>query len=143
MGFRIFQDRKAEILLVYALLCIGVFVARKMVSRYLLLPAGILSLGMTFFQIFKHSAKAVTGPVGITKMVAGVYDIRSAVSIAVVISMGLAIFNMIPILPLDGGKIFFLLVRRFGRRVSRLYEYSGLAMFGFLIVLALYSDFAK
>jgi regulator of sigma E protease len=65
-------------------------------------------------------------------------DTRRAMLLLAVISLSLAIINMFPFLPLDGGHIFWSLVEKVrGRPVPyRVMEQAGI--FGFLLVLVLF-----
>jgi regulator of sigma E protease len=81
----------------------------------------------------------ITGVVGsyeITRQ-AIEFDTRRALAVLGVISLSLAIFNLFPFLPLDGGHIFWSLVERLrGRPVPyRIMEQSG--VLGFLLVITL------
>lgn len=66
------------------------------------------------------------------------FDLRLAVGILGLISLSLAIINLFPFLPLDGGHIFWSLVEKVrGRRVSfRTMERSG--AIGFVLILMLF-----
>jgi regulator of sigma E protease len=81
----------------------------------------------------------ITGVVGsyeITRQ-AIEFDTRRALAVLGVISLSLAIFNLFPFLPLDGGHIFWSLVEKLrGRPVPyRIMEQSG--VLGFLLVITL------
>jgi regulator of sigma E protease len=66
------------------------------------------------------------------------FDARQAVGILGVISLSLAVINLFPFLPLDGGHIFWALVEKLrGRPVSfRTMERAGIV--GFVLVLMLF-----
>jgi len=97
------------------------------------------------------SAKdSVTGPVGIFYIVKGAAEagISHLLFILGVISASLAIFNLLPIIPLDGGHLFLFAIEKVrGKALSaRTDEYIARAGFSLIILLALfvfYSDFAR
>ena len=66
------------------------------------------------------------------------FDERRALAVLAVISLSLAIINLVPFLPLDGGHIFWSLVEKVrGRPVSyRVMEQSG--VLGFVLVLFIF-----
>ena len=82
----------------------------------------------------------ITGVVGsyeITRQ-AIEFDARRALAVIAVISLSLAIVNLFPFLPLDGGHIFWSLVEKIrGRPVPyRIMEQSG--ALGFVLVIFLF-----
>jgi len=97
------------------------------------------------------SAKdSVTGPVGIFYIVKGAAEegISHLLFILGVISASLAIFNLLPMIPLDGGHLFLFGVEKIRGRAlsSKADEYISRAGFSLIILLALfvfYSDFAR
>ena len=97
------------------------------------------------------SAKeSVTGPVGIFYIVKGAAEegISHLLFILGVISASLAIFNLLPLIPLDGGHLFLFGIEKIrGKALSpKVDEY--IARFGFWLIISLalfvfYSDFAR
>lgn len=97
------------------------------------------------------SAKeSVTGPIGIF------YIVKSATSMGFVhvllilglISASLAIFNLVPMIPLDGGHLFLLAVEKIRGKAlpAKIDEYIARVGFSLIILLAIfvfYSDFAR
>ena len=98
-----------------------------------------------FFFIFKllfsgnSVAGFVSGPVGIFSIIAGTFDFgwKFLVSLIAVISVNLAVINLIPFPALDGGRLLFLALEGLrGKPVSR--KIGGLAhAFGFAILIML------
>lgn len=99
---------------------------------------------------FQRSFKQMMGPVG---MYGAVDSIRSqGISLMLwfvgVISASLAIFNLLPIIPLDGGHIFLMLLEKIkGAQLPiRFEEWFARVGFAFIIMLALtvfYADFER
>jgi regulator of sigma E protease len=96
------------------------------------------------------SPKQFEGPVGIARMAAaaakeGVGDFVSLMSM---VSLNLAIFNLLPIPVLDGGGILVLLVEMVRRRDLSLQLKErvlqvGLAFLLMMVVFVLYNDISK
>jgi regulator of sigma E protease len=59
----------------------------------------------------------------------------STVRFAVLLNLNLAVFNLLPIAPLDGGKIFCALLEKIHPRLAKLH--TGMAVVGLLLLLAL------
>ena len=85
----------------------------------------------------REQISGVVGSYEITRQ-AIKFDTRRALAVLAVISLSLAIVNLFPFLPLDGGHIFWSLVEKFrGRPVPfRIMEQSG--YIGFLLVIFLF-----
>jgi regulator of sigma E protease len=86
----------------------------------------------------REQISGVVGSYEITRQ-AIEFDTRRALAVLAVVSLSLAIVNLFPFLPLDGGHIFWSLVERMrGRPVSyRVMEQSG--VFGFILVIFLFA----
>jgi len=94
--------------------------------------------------------ESVTGPVGIFYIVKGAAEsgISHLLFILGVISASLAIFNLLPVIPLDGGHIFLLFIEKVRGRPLPPKVDEGIARIGFslIILLALfifYIDFER
>lgn len=92
----------------------------------------------------------VTGPIGIFYILQKAAEMGMAhvLFIMGVISASLAIFNLLPVIPLDGGHLFLLGIEKIrGRALSpRIDEYIAKAGFSLIMLLALfvlYSDFSR
>ena len=85
----------------------------------------------------REQISGVVGSYEITRQ-AIEFDTRRALAVLAVISLSLAIVNLFPFLPLDGGHIFWSLVEKFrGRPVPfRIMEQSG--YLGFMLVIFLF-----
>jgi regulator of sigma E protease len=65
-------------------------------------------------------------------------DIANAVAILAVISLSLAIINLFPFLPLDGGHIFWAIVEKLRRRPVTLATMERAGIVGFMLVIGLF-----
>ena len=90
----------------------------------------------------------VTGPVGIASVGSTAVTQGFFLPLLALISLNLALFNLLPILPLDGGHLFFIAAEKvLGRPVSE-QTMGKVAAFGLVLVLALflfatYADLSK
>ena len=89
----------------------------------------------------------VSSTVGIVRYTADVADIGAAYYLTVIalISLSLAIFNLLPLLPLDGGHVLFIVLEQLrGRPISRgVFERAsvvGIALMLVLFVIGLQND---
>jgi regulator of sigma E protease len=96
----------------------------------------------------KDLYKNVTGPVGIASVGSTAVSQGFFLPLLALISLNLALFNLLPILPLDGGHLFFIAAEKvLGRPVSE-QTMGKIAAFGLVLVLALflfatYADLSK
>jgi regulator of sigma E protease len=96
----------------------------------------------------KDLYKNVTGPVGIASVGSTAVNQGFFLPLLALISLNLALFNLLPILPLDGGHLFFIVAEKvLGRPVSE-QTMGKIAAFGLVLVLALflfatYADLSK
>jgi len=111
------------------------------VGLYTLIADGIKGQG---------SFESVTGPVGMVGIVGDAYQFGFVylLSFAALISINLAIINLIPFPALDGGRLFFLLVEKIkGSRISpKVANTANMVGFILLIILMLavtYHDIVK
>ena len=92
--------------------------------------------------IGKGSFGSVTGPVGMVGIVGDAYKFGFTylLSFAALISVNLAVINLIPFPALDGGRLFFLLIEKIkGSRISpKVANYANMIGFGILILLMLF-----
>ena len=112
-----------------------------------LAPSTTWELNKTIIQGFKMlftgkvSRNDVSGPVGLVKIVgaASDYGIGSYLMLLAIVSLNLAIFNLIPIPGLDGGKIFFILLKIIsGGRINDDMEYKA-TVIGMAVLLTLFA----
>ena len=82
----------------------------------------------------------VAGPVGLVRVVgqSASYGIESYLMLLALVSLNLAFFNLIPIPGLDGGKIFFILLKLIsGGRINDDMEYKATVV-GMVLLIALF-----
>ena len=88
----------------------------------------------------KAGMDEVAGPVGLVKVVdtAADYGLGSYLMLLALVSLNLALFNLLPIPGLDGGKIFFILLKIIsGGRINDDMEYKA-TVAGMVILLTLF-----
>lgn len=87
----------------------------------------IKGLGMVVYGLFIQGTlpKGVAGPVGIAQLTGQVVNMGALATLSFVslLSLNLAILNILPIPALDGGRLFFILVEGItGRKVNQKFE---------------------
>lgn len=95
----------------------------------------------SLFGLFsgRYGVEAVSGPVGITKVVgqAAQYGLVPVLNLVVIISINLGVMNLLPIPALDGGHIFIYLIEVVRRKPMKR-ELEGIINFvGLVLMLAL------
>ncbi len=102
-----------------------------------------------FFGVFTLSAdlSQVTGPIGIAGVVgaASTAGIGNLLSLMAIISINLALINLIPVPALDGGRLFFVLIESINRRpiranIARAANAIGFALLVLLMVIVTAHD---
>ncbi len=102
-----------------------------------------LGLGRLLFDSLKGqgSLDGVTGPVGLVGIVGDAYSFGFSylLSFTAIISINLAVINLIPFPALDGGRLFFLLIEKIkGSRINqKFFNYANIIGFSFLILFML------
>ncbi|MFA5841340.1 MAG: RIP metalloprotease RseP [Candidatus Paceibacterota bacterium] len=98
----------------------------------------------------KGSFAAVTGPVGMVGIVGDAYQFGFVylLSFAALISINLAIINLLPFPALDGGRLFFLLIEKIkGSRINPKFANTanmiGFGLLIFLMLIITYHDVVK
>ncbi len=101
----------------------------------------ISGLGLVLSDLFFHAQvpKGVAGPVGIAQLTGQFIQVGplAVLSFVSLLSLNLAILNILPVPALDGGRLFFILIEAItGHKVSRKFEGYTHAI-GMAILLAL------
>ncbi len=98
----------------------------------------------------KGSLASVTGPVGLVGIVGDAYKFGFAylISFTALISVNLAIINLLPFPALDGGRLFFLLIEklkgsRINPKVANTANMIGFGILIFLMLVVTYHDVVK
>jgi regulator of sigma E protease len=100
----------------------------------------VTGTGRGFAGLFSsHGRSQLSGPVGIVKVsqeqlrVGWTYYLR----ILAFVSMSLALLNLLPLLPLDGGHILFSLIEAVRGRALAREVYERVSVVGFALILLL------
>lgn len=110
------------------------------------------SIGSTLFQLVTKAQvpQGVAGPVGIAQLTGQFVQVgpMAVLSLVSVISLNLAVLNILPIPALDGGRLFFILIEAVTRKkVSQKYESyahaAGMALLLGLIALITFHDIIR
>ncbi len=110
------------------------------------------ALWQFFGQIFSGRAnmEGVSGPVGIVSIVGDFsrFGIVFLIQLTALLSINLALINLIPFPGLDGGRIFFLALEKlkgspFNWKVSRAVHAAGFALLILLMIFVTYHDIVK
>ena len=93
-------------------------------------------------------SQGLAGPVGIIQLSSEAFAGGYYLTLLALISINLAIINMLPLLPLDGGHVLFSIIERIrGKSISlRVFEQVsmiGLVLFGALFILATSNDIGR
>jgi len=101
----------------------------------------VQSLGSTLFNLVAHGTKpvGVAGPVGVAQVVgqAMSVSVNATLWVMALLSLNLAVLNILPIPALDGGRLFFIIIELVTRRkVNPKYENYAHAA-GLFILLGL------
>jgi len=112
----------------------------------------VLTYKSIYFMITgTMSAKdSMTGPIGIYYIVKTAADmgLSHLLYIVGIISASLAIFNLLPVIPLDGGHLFLLVIEKIRGKALPQKVDEAIARIGFSLIITLalfvfYSDFAR
>ncbi len=95
-------------------------------------------IGRIFDAEQREQISSVVGSYEVTRQ-AIEFDARRALTLLAVISLSLAIINLFPFLPLDGGHIFWSLVEKIRGRPVSFSIMERASVVGFLLVLALFA----
>lgn len=85
----------------------------------------------------KVFADQLMGPIGISTVIAGTTKLKEFVYLLSLISLSLGITNLLPLLPLDGGRIVMLIVEGIRRKPLKENYEIALQMAGFIFFIGL------
>lgn len=85
----------------------------------------------------KVSANQLTGPIGISSMVAKTQAIEDFIYLLALISLSLGITNLLPFPPLDGGKVVIYLIEAIRKKPMQEKTEINIQMLGFAILIGL------
>lgn len=96
----------------------------------------------------KTTTEQLTGPIGISQVVAQTNGIKQFVYVLIVVSMSLGVTNLIPFPPLDGGKILLLIIEGIRRKpldkeVEAKIQLAGFAVLITLSIFVAYNDILR
>lgn len=99
------------------------------------------SLGSLIYRLatFQPFRADIAGPIGIAQVTgeAVKYGVRAVLEFMSILSLNLAVLNVLPIPALDGGRLLFVFLEKiFGRRIRPAFERSA-HQFGMFILIAL------
>ena len=94
------------------------------------------------------SLQQFTGPVGISKVVSQTENIKQYVYMLAIISLSLGVTNLLPVPPLDGGKVLLLLIEGIIRKpiketINNAIQVAGFILIMILAVIVTYNDVLK
>lgn len=93
----------------------------------------------SILQLFtgKLSVKDFTGPVGISSVVSQTNGFIEFLYLLGIISISLGVTNLLPFVPLDGGKIVIYLIEAIRRKPLKREVEAGIQLFGMFVLIAL------
>jgi len=125
------------------------FIEAGRTARFMLVFLSDMVVGL--FHGNTELANSVSGPVGIYKITgeAVKFGITMVLKIAALLSVNLALINILPLPALDGGKLLFIVLEKiFRKRVVReeienTIHFIGFALLIFLMILITYRDIVR
>jgi len=89
-------------------------------------------------QVPVTGSQGLAGPVGIIQLSSEAFAGGYYLMLLALISVNLAILNMLPVLPLDGGHVLFSIIERIRGRSVSLRVFEQVSMIGLVIFVALF-----
>lgn len=124
----------------------GLLVYFVLVTIYNDIPIAFEAIKQFIFAIFQSlvqlfstnfSMEQLMGPVGISEMIVTTNGFTEYFYILALISVSLGITNLLPIPPLDGGKLLFLLIEKIRRKALSVEAQLKIEAFCFLALITL------
>jgi regulator of sigma E protease len=99
---------------------------------------GLMDVVTSIFQ-GKNVIESLSGPVGIAKIVGKTsdYGYEAVLSLVAILSINLAVFNILPLPALDGGRMVVVLIEATFRKKIPFKYYSWVNIVGFLLLILL------
>jgi membrane-associated protease RseP (regulator of RpoE activity) len=138
-----FESKAFWTLGIFAAFTFLLCVFRKIFMRYLTVPIGLMLAVFVVWSMLGAPTESVGGPVSITQEVTKVaINIPQAIRIAMLLSLSIGLFNLLPLVPLDGGKILNTVVGKYlGKTVQKIHLIGTSIIFVCLVGIAILSDF--
>jgi len=128
-------------LIIFCLIAL-LWIFRRFFCKYLVPFFGMIMLVLIAYLIYKDPSGSVGGPITIGKIIAEKsINLSSLFQITAIISLSVAIFNMLPISPLDGGRIISARLNAISTKLSDYYDIAGYVLTAGLVALAISNDF--
>lgn len=117
---------------------VAIWVFRRFIAAALLVPIGIAAAVLTVQGILLAARTgASVGIVGTAQFIGGASSLHAALITVAVLNAAIALFNSIPLFPLDGGRIADALVRKvWGVRPAAVIQNVGV---GLMLLVTLYA----
>ena len=91
--------------------------------------------GISEIFLGKISLNDMTGPIGISAMVSKTNGIAEFIYLLSIVSISLGVTNLLPIIPLDGGKVVLLILEAIRRKTLKRETENTIQTVGFLILI--------
>lgn len=110
---------------------------QKIFCLYFIPILGVLMAGFLAFDFVNGSSDSLMGPIGAIKFASShIHNLKGVLILTCALSVGIGIFNTLPLIPLDGGKIVELIVQRtFFKKAWKVYARVGVF---FILSLVIY-----
>ena len=119
----------------------------RVFSIYVFPVLGFFLIGFLAWSIMTFGvSKSVMGPVGIVHIGMKFSTFPEILLWGANVSIGLALVNLLPLLPLDGGRTLIALVKEvFGENqaAERIITITGIFILSLLVVIVMYSDISR
>lgn len=126
----------------FAIAAIVFWLGRNIFSVYFALPLGVLLAYVVVAVALKYGVhQAVGGPISIGYYIATISNAMDAIRVAANLSLGMGLINLLPLCPLDGGRIAAALLGKIhpdlGMAYRTLSTLAFLVLIGFVMLLGI------
>lgn len=133
-----------SITLFFGVIAVLLWVFRRAISRFLLLPAGVIMFYLMVTSIMtlppETGLNEVGGVVLISEIASKTATWEGAVGFGMFINLILGLTNLLPLGPLDGGRIFHIYANEVSPRFANGFARIGTSLLFVLIAIAMLSD---